>query len=131
MLAVLDSSAVLALIQSEPGAETVAACLPGAFLSTVNLAEVLGKLCDQGMGEAEANDLVKSLCIDIVPFDVEQARLCADLRRQAKAWGLSLGDRACLALAISRRLPALTTDRVWAGLPTIENFTAVVIRGGH
>jgi ribonuclease VapC len=52
----------------------------------------------------------------IVPFSERQARLTAELLPQTRALGLSLGDRACLALAIERELPVLTTDKGWKAL---------------
>jgi len=124
---VLDSSAVLALLLAEPGADRVKAALPGALLSVVNFAEVVTELCDRGMPATEARSIVETLGVELVDFEVEQACIVGDLRRATRAAGLSLGDRACLALARLRGLSALTADTAWGQL---EGFDVVLIRGG-
>jgi PIN domain nuclease of toxin-antitoxin system len=123
--AVLDSSAILALLQAEPGAELVLATLPGALLSAVNLAEVVSKLCEHGVPAHEARAAITRLGVQVIDFDIDQAWSTGELRPRTRPAGLSLGDRACLALAALRRLPAMTTDRAWAKLP---GFDIVVIR---
>lgn len=123
--AVLDSSAVLALLFNEPGAETVERSLPGALLSTVNLAEVIAKLSERGMPADAARAAIDVLCVDIVDFDFDQACLTGEIRAVTRAAGLSLGDRACLALARLRSAPALTTDKAWAKL---DRFEVIVLR---
>ena len=126
--AVLDSSAVLAVLLEEAGADRVESGLPGARLSAVNLAEVLSKLCDRGMPADEVLIAVAALGVDIVPYDGEQARLTGELRPRTRAAGLSLGDRACLALARLRLLPAMTADAAWL---TVSESEVILIRGGH
>ena len=113
---VLDSSAVLAVLQREPGGEEVADYLPGAFVSSVNLSEVAGKLMETGLPETEARRAVDALGLVPVPFDPEDAWATGRLRVLTRRAGLSLGDRACLALAFARRVPAVTTDRAWRRL---------------
>lgn len=120
--AVLDSSALLAFLRGEPGANTVAGALRrGAIMSAVNLEEVLTKVADAGLDPAthlqglmEAGIVPGSLAI--IPMDADAARASSSLRSATRRSGLSLGDRACLALARERGLPALTADRAWAGL---------------
>jgi ribonuclease VapC len=113
---VLDASALLALLKEEPGSEVVAESIPGAAISAVNLAEVVGKLVDAGMPESSARDATLGLGLEIHPFDAEAAFVTGGLRGKTREAGLSLGDRACLALAIQRSLPAITTDRSWKSL---------------
>ena len=125
--AVLDSSAILALLLAETGAEAVRASLPEALLSTVNFAEVVAKLTERGMPIAEARAAVESTGIKMVDFDADQAAMTGELRPETGAIGLSLGDRACLGLARMRGLPALTVDTAWAQAP---GFHVVLIRGG-
>ncbi|WP_044559413.1 type II toxin-antitoxin system VapC family toxin [Azospirillum sp. B4] len=122
---VLDSSALLAVLLAEPGAERVIATLPGALISTVNVAEVLTKLRERGMPVNEARQALEATGVEIVDFDLADAVLAADMRPATRANGLSLGDRACLALARSRRAPALTADQAWAkvaqaGIPDLD-----------
>jgi ribonuclease VapC len=123
---VLDSSAVLALLLDEPGVERVKSTLPGALLSTVNLAEIVTKLCERGMPVDDARSVVEAIGVEFVDFSTEQACLTSGLRNATRTLGLSLGDRACLALAKMRGVPALTADTAWAGLPGAE---IVLIRG--
>jgi ribonuclease VapC len=113
---VLDASALLALINAEPGGDVVAAALPVASISVINLTEVVTKMIDIGIPRrdawAEAADLVPV----IVDFDAELGRRTADLRASTRSHGLSLGDRACLALAEHLQVPALTADQAWRNL---------------
>lgn len=124
---VLDSSAVLALLLSEPGSERVKAVLPGAFLSAVNMAEVVSKLCERGMPAGEARAAIEAIGVRIVDFDIDQACLSGELRPMTRSAGLSLGDRACLALARLRQLSAMTADTPWREL---KGFDVIFIRGG-
>jgi PIN domain nuclease of toxin-antitoxin system len=126
--AVLDSSAVIAVLRAEPGAEKVAAVLPGALISAVNLAEIMTKLCEQGMSGDEARLAIETTGVEVVDFNDEQACLTGRFRNATRSAGLSLGDRACLALAHTRRLPAITADTAWARL---VGFDVVLIRGSH
>jgi len=113
---VLDASALLALINAEPGGDVVAAALPVASISVINLTEVVTKMIDIGIPRrdawAEAADLVPV----IVDFDAELGRRTADLGASTRSLGLSLGDRACLALADHLHVPALTADQTWRNL---------------
>ncbi len=115
----LDSSALIALLNSEPGAETVKRLLNDAALSTVNLAEVATKLVDWNIDVGELSRVASEGKVEIVPFSESQARLAGELRRQTKVRGLSLGDRACLALARERGLTAVTADAAWVGATSV------------
>jgi PIN domain nuclease of toxin-antitoxin system len=113
---VLDASALLALLNDEPGAAVVRRALGRSAMSAANLAEVVGKLELAGMPHAEAITHLGGLRIDVVPFDRDQAYLTGRLRPSTRTAGLGLGDCACLALAEKRRATVLTADRAWAGL---------------
>lgn len=113
---VLDASAVLALLQNEPGADHVWQYVPGARLSAVNAAEVVAKLVDAGSAAEEAGELLDRLGAEILPFDAGDVVPLARIRHGSRA--LSLGDRACLALALRLAVPAVTADRAWSGLQT-------------
>ena len=113
---VLDASAILAVIFEEAGAERVAVHLPGALVSTVNLVEVMTKLFDLGMPQETVDAIVAGLQLTVLPFDLDHATEAARLRIQTREAGLSLGDRACLAVAKIQNVSALTSDRAWKGL---------------
>ena len=102
------------MIHGEPGAQDVASLIasePGA-ISTVNLSEVVGKLDEAGVPADEVRGIVASLRLDVVEFDMEGAFRAGLLRSPTRQAGLSLGDRACLALAQLLGLPAVTMDRI-------------------
>ncbi len=114
---VLDASALLALLNQEPGAQHLTAeLLRDATASTVNLAEVQTKLVREGADPEEAWELARSPISQAEPFTAEQAKIAGTLVRQTRNLGLSLGDRACLALAMSLRAPVYTTDKDWKNL---------------
>jgi PIN domain nuclease of toxin-antitoxin system len=110
---VLDASAVLALLNKEPGHEQVMAALPAAVIGTVNLTEVIAKLCERGVPPEAALEAVECLGVEIVPHSLEHALRAGELRPITKAFGLSLGDRACLALGRERSAPVITAERHW------------------
>lgn len=116
MTVVLDASALLAVMNDEPGAMIIRDAIPEAVISAVNLAEVVSKLVDGGMPEAQIFDDIGELDISNVSFDVQQAYATGLLRSATRSRGLSLGDRACLNLARHLGLPVLTADRAWAEL---------------
>ncbi|MSO75764.1 MAG: PIN domain-containing protein [Alphaproteobacteria bacterium] len=113
---ILDSSAVLALLNDEKGAEVVRGLLEEAVISAVNLAEVLTVLSDGGLSDSDAAAALAELDIEVVAFDALAAGAVASLRPTTKSAGLSLGDRACLALARHRKVKAITGDRAWMRL---------------
>jgi PIN domain nuclease of toxin-antitoxin system len=114
--AVLDASALLALLNAEPGADLVAAALPEAIISAINLSEVVAKLADAGMPEAAIREALQSLRLDVMAFGDEQAYDAGLMRPATRSSGLSLGDRGCLSLARRLGLSALTADRGWEDL---------------
>lgn len=122
---VLDASAVLAVIQDEPGADRIEAHLETGCISAVNLAEVVSKLQDRGLSDNEIDELLDLLDLDTRPLDKKAAVLVGKLRKATRTSGLSLGDRACLALAQSLGARALTMDRAWAELDIDVRIEAV------
>ena len=113
---VLDASALLALLNAEPGSEQVARALPNAVIGSVNLAEVVAKLSEHGMPDEAIHETLEGLGLVVCAFDAELAYVAGLLRRSTRSVGLSLGDRACLALGRRLALPVLTADRTWATL---------------
>ena len=114
--AVLDTSALLAYVGREPGREVVEALIGNACISAANWAEAVSKLVDRG-GSLETVRAALSIApIDVVDFDRALAEDAGEMIARTRRRGLSLGDRACLALAARESLPAITADRVWAVL---------------
>ena len=124
---VLDASALLALIQEEQGAEVIKPLLKFSVMSTVNSAESLTTLQRTGVSPQEALILISDIIMTIVPFDLEQAGIVAELQSKVQHKGLSLGDRACIALGIKLQVPIYTADRVWAQLQ-LNNANVKLIR---
>ena len=116
MTAVLDASALLAFLHDEPGAEDVRAALDGGIVSTVNWAEVIHKALAHQVSVAEMRDEFADIGVIFAPFTAEQAEIAAHIWEKTRAVGLSLADRACLAVAIEKELPILTGDQAWTGL---------------
>lgn len=114
---VLDASALLALLYREPGADVVRhAITSGAAMSAVNFAEVVGKLDEDGLSALAIRQTLGTLKVNLFEFDSAAAYRTGLLRSQTKKAGLSLGDRAGIALAQALDVPILTTDRQWAKL---------------
>ncbi|MGN6372160.1 MAG: type II toxin-antitoxin system VapC family toxin [Solirubrobacteraceae bacterium] len=119
MAAVLDASALLAYLRDEPGAEVVAeAIADGAVVSTVNLAEVFSRTADRGVDPTKLAAQLRESgllggALTVEQFTVDDAIEAGRLRPMTRDAGLSLGDRACLALARRLDSPALTADTAW------------------
>jgi len=113
---VMDSSAVLASIHGEPGADIVGAALADAVISTINFAEVVSKLIARGIPAAEAAVAARRVGAEIVDVDEDQAVTAGMIHAATRAAGISLADAFCLALAKQRGAPALTSDRAWKTL---------------
>jgi len=113
---VLDASALLATMLGEPGASEVEERLVDACISAVNLSEVIAKLAERGVPPDVIVESLAELDLDVREFDFAQASRAGLLRLPTRGFGLSLGDRACLALAAELDRPAITTDKAWTKL---------------
>ena len=113
---VLDASALLALLNEEPGKDVVEEAIGDCSISAVNYCEVIGKLIDAGVPDDDARHTIELLNIDIVDFDAKHAFQAASLRSATRILGLSLGDRCCLALGRARKATVLTSERSWSKL---------------
>lgn len=128
---VLDASAVLAWLWQEEGCMRVGELLAEnvCLLSSVNLAEIASKALDKGLPEENLAGLLANLELEVVPYGQEDALETARLRSSTRVLGLSLGDRACLALAKARCTVAVTADRAWMKLDAGIGVEIECIRG--
>ena len=113
---ILDSSAVLAFLNQESGAEYVGRLITESRMNAINVAEVLARSVELGHTIGSAREAFAMLSIEIIDFDEQHALKTAELRASTRHLGLSLGDRGCLASAILHNLIAVTADRQWKGL---------------
>lgn len=114
---ILDASALITLLSEENGHEIVASVLPKSIMSSVNIAEVAKYLIEKrGLTKEEVANIIQSLVETIIPFDTSLALISADIIRHTRSLGLSLGDRACLALAIHTRYTVYSADKIWSQL---------------
>ncbi len=113
---VFDASALLALLYKEKGAEVVLLHLDSAVISSVNFTEVATRMIHKGEPIAEVVPRLDVMGVEVVDHTKSLALLAAEIYPDTKPHGLSLGDRACLALAMTHKLPVLTADRTWKSL---------------
>jgi ribonuclease VapC len=113
---VLDASALLAMLQNEPGSDIVQKKLASSIISSVNFSETVSRLVRYGMPEKEIKDMLGLLGLEVIPFTEELAYLSGFLVDATKSFGLSFGDRACLALSKHLNRIALTADRAWLSI---------------
>ena len=122
MIKVFDSSAVLAAVFQEPGGDSVVAAWAAGenLISAVNYGEIVAKLNERGMSDAEVVTVMEGVPLTLVDFDQSTAHASGLLHRTTQALGLSLGDRACIALAQSKSAMVVTADRQWEKVPGLE-----------
>ncbi|HJD55783.1 MAG TPA: type II toxin-antitoxin system VapC family toxin [Rickettsia endosymbiont of Pyrocoelia pectoralis] len=120
---IFDASALIALFAKEKGYLFIKEHMKDAVISSVNIAEVY-KYCIEvrGLTQEEAKSLIKLLDIKIIDFCPDQALISATIIHKTKPYGLSLGDRACVALAIFKNYPILTCDKIWQKLDLSIKF---------
>ena len=130
MIHVLDSSALLAVSKGEKGADFVIELIntQECVISSVNMAEVATRLLDMGLPAQELARAVAQFGVDAIDFNQEQALACAALRPLTKSAGLSLGDRACLALAKLMQGCTVTGDRGWMDVADAVGVKVLMIR---
>ena len=113
---VLDASAILAMLLAEPGGDMVADAIESASISAVNFSEVGAKAVDHGAEIGLVFSKLREMPLRVIPFDRDHAEAASRLRQLTRGLGLSLGDRACLALAQCLDAKVLTADKAWASL---------------
>jgi len=126
--AVLDGSALLAMLREEPGGERVRSVLRDSAMTTINFGEVVGFYARRGASEPEIRRLLHPLPIERIAFDEELAYVVGLMLPKASSAGLSLGDRACLGLAERLGVKALTADRSWSRIARAVGVEVDVIR---
>lgn len=126
--AVLDASALLALLKEESGAAKVADAIAASRMTSVNYAEVVSHFIHAGMPANEVDAMLHPLPMEIVEADQALATIAGRLRAVTAEAGLSLGDRFCLALALRDGLPALTADKTWRTIADAAGVKVSVIR---
>ena len=125
-MVVVDSSAILAVLNRENGAEFIVSRLRGSFVSAVNLHEVAKKMLEAGSTKDAIHAAMDRLGIRVMAHDADDAYQAASLAAATRKFGRGLGDRSCMALAIRLGVPAITTDRTWAQIdvPGLEVILA-------
>ena len=123
---IFDASAVVALLAKEKGFEVIKRHLKNAIISSVNISEVYKYCIDkQNLAADECKNIMGISGIKIIDFDEKQALIAADIYPKTKEYGLSLGDRACIALAIEKKYPILTCDKIWEKINLDVKFIMV------
>jgi ribonuclease VapC len=113
----LDASALLAVMLNEPGSEGVRAIIGRAFVHSVNVAEVVGKLVKEGVPREEVEEMIQEIGLDMArELSTAEAALCGELLAKTTRQGLSLGDCICLTVAACMSAIAVTADRQWKEL---------------
>jgi ribonuclease VapC len=130
MIHVIDASALLAVARGENGANVVLDLIntEECVVSSVNLAEVASKLIDLGLPPSELHHAIAQFNVDAIDFSQEQAMVSAEIRPITKAIGLSLGDRACIALAKLMNGCAVTADKAWSDIAEPVGVSIIFIR---
>ncbi len=127
---VLDASAVLAYLQGEPGSAAVEQALQtqNCVVTAANQAEIIVKALDRGVGTDAIQAILAELPYAVVDVQAADGVLAGLMRPATRAWGLSLGDRLCLAVAQRLKARVLTADRTWLALPDLPDLVVVCIR---
>ena len=111
-----DASALLTVIQEEEGVGKLEEVIPIASISSVNLSEVISVLARSGMPRDIITTTIKSSVTEVIPFLQEEAEFAGHLINDTKKFGLSFGDRACIATGLIHKLEIYTTDQAWGRL---------------
>ena len=110
---VLDASALLAWLKKERGHGVVERYLDDAVISTVNLSETIAKSLVKGGSLEVVYAQIQSLNLGVLSFTEEECLIAATFHVTTKDLGISLGDRACLALGCKLQLPVVTAEHRW------------------
>lgn len=122
---ILDTSALIALLKKEPGHETIASVIANSAVSSVNLSELIAALTRTGVSEEDVDEIITDLVPEIVPFCENISIKTGKLAKLTQSYGLSLGDRACIATGDHYQMEIYTADKIWSEL---NNVTTTIIR---
>ena len=127
---VLDASAVLAFLQAEAGHELVRVALQNehCFVTAANQSEIISKALDKGIAPSNLDTLLHELGYVVIEVSATDGALAGWMRNDTRDFGLSLGDRLCLASAKRLKANVLTADRVWLNVATILDVNIICIR---
>lgn len=124
----LDTSALIALIKKESGYQKIEEVLPYSAISSVNLCELVSILARNNILENEIDEIIEDIVPEIIPFCENIAIKAGKLSKYSAKYGLSLGDKACLATAEYYNMNVYTTDKIWSELKTHITIAINVIR---
>ena len=110
---IIDASAVLVFLNQETGYREISKYMKNSAINSVNLSEVIGKLDDYGVLDRDIEKIIYNLGLEVVDFDFALAFQAGILKKKTKERGLSIGDRACIATGIIKKLPVITSDKIW------------------
>ena len=127
-LIVIDSSAVLAVLRNEKGADVAIDMMQHGVISAINLGEVVQVQLRDGISRTEIEQAMDEWDIPVVNVDAELAYMAAEMRATALVKGMSQADCICLALAKREGVAALTGDRKWAGIADAIGVEVRLIR---
>jgi ribonuclease VapC len=116
---VFDATALIALVESEPGYQRVQELVGRSTISAINVAEAVNKFVERGSALDAVQNSLRRLELLVVDWSEEMAYQSAEFTRFNQSHGLSLGDRACLTLARRLHATAVTSDRTWKRIPSL------------
>ncbi|WP_341748898.1 type II toxin-antitoxin system VapC family toxin [Candidatus Tisiphia endosymbiont of Sialis lutaria] len=121
----LDTSAIIALLKKEPGYKILEDVIASSSIASINLSELVSVLTRSNIAENEIDIIVADIVPEIIPFCENIAIKTGKLSRLTKDYGLSLGDRACIATGCYYNMEIYTTDKIW--LKVADNITTKII----
>lgn len=125
--ALLDTSAVIAILKKEPGYKILEDIIANSSISSVNLSEFISVLARASIPTNEIDKIIIDIIPEIIPFSEDIAIESGKLTNYTKKYGLSLGDRACIATGIYHNMIIYTADKIWSELE-IKNANIKLIR---
>ena len=122
----LDASAYIAYISQEPGCDVVSEIIGKSCINTVTYTEIISFYTKKGLSD----DLLKELCqyVEIINVNENICYAAGHMIKTSRDYGLSLGDRLCLATAQYFNLTVYTADKIWLRVADELKINIVTIR---